>query len=66
MASIVMKSFFNPAGRDMEIRGIRLELPGVGSIKLFIKPGVLVADEPALKEILDKRGTPDTSLAYYA
>jgi hypothetical protein len=56
LASIVMQRFFDVQGHDMERGGASLKLHDGGAVHITAKLGVLVADEPALKEMLSCKG----------
>lgn len=56
ITGVVLKYFFDPDGHDIERCGINLKFPDGTTTMLFAKWGILLADEPALKEVLDSKG----------
>ena len=47
---------FHIEGRDVAVNGVTLEFKTGGSTTVFMKIGVILADEPALKEFLECKG----------
>jgi hypothetical protein len=56
LADIVLRQFFDPKGHDIRRAGVALRFPDGTSTTLFAKVGIIVADEPALKEIYSRKG----------
>ena len=55
VAKDVLETMFNEK-IDAEHHGVTLELHEGGSVHIFLKLGVLLADEPALKELISCKG----------
>jgi len=57
VADLVLKSFFDPEGHDILRSGVNLAMhESDETCTVFAKLGVLLADEPALKELLACKG----------
>ena len=55
--NIVLKGFFGADGHDICHAGVTVDLyDGTRRVKIFAKLGVVLADEPALKEMLSLKG----------
>jgi hypothetical protein len=54
VAKVVMESFAHP--HNSEVVGVQLRFPDGSTCRVFLKIGVLLADEPAIKEVLDCKG----------
>jgi hypothetical protein len=54
LTSIVMDAFFGGASNFVE--GIRISCKGLGEHTVYAKMGILLADEPAIKEVMDSKG----------
>ena len=56
LTQLILRQFFDPNGDDAEIAGVDLELHGGGSMTVYLKLRILLADEPGVKEVLACKG----------
>ena len=57
LADVVLRTFFGPEGHDILRSGIVLPMVGgPARVTMFAKLGIILADEPALKEIMSAKG----------
>ena len=56
LAAMVVRRFFDPDGHDIRRAGVTLRLKSGVCTTIFAEWGVLVADEPAIKEVLSCKG----------
>ena len=56
VAEKLLERFFGYDGFDIEIAGVALDLPNGSHHVVHARLGVIVGDEPALKELLDSKG----------
>ena len=56
LTHLILKRFFDPDGHNIQRAGVTLTLKHGGVVRIFAKWGVLIADEPAIKEVLSCKG----------
>jgi hypothetical protein len=56
IATLILERMFNPGGIDAERAGFILEFPDGSRHQVYIKLGIVLADEPALKELASMKG----------
>ena len=56
LTRMVLHRLFDPNGHDAQFAGVNLHLHDGGSLTVFLKLGVLLGDEPALKEMVANKG----------